>query len=212
VREDRTRAHRHSADPVLQGLRECVPSLPLPRVPIPTARAVFIAEVTARAFLNADACKRRTVNKSDVARALARSDMFDFLIDIVPREDTGQPGVKRKNTVEHAVRRCLVRASSAHSPRLPVQPTLPPAQRVHEQYHPPNMPMGALLHQSAAEKHETATPALGSPMALEQVRTLLFFLPHPHHVRRIAVHAPDGAGLADVRAVGYGRAFLARTR
>jgi nuclear transcription factor Y, gamma len=84
-------------------------SLPLTQ----NARAVFIAEVTARAFLNADACKRRTVNKSDVARALARSDMFDFLIDIVPREDVGPPGTKRKSVAEHTVYLPSIRPLSA---------------------------------------------------------------------------------------------------
>ena len=31
--------------------------------------------------------KRRTLQHSDIASALAKSDMFDFLIDIVPREE-----------------------------------------------------------------------------------------------------------------------------
>lgn len=31
--------------------------------------------------------KRRTLAKADVARALSKSDQFDFLIDIVPREE-----------------------------------------------------------------------------------------------------------------------------
>ena len=31
--------------------------------------------------------KRRTLQRSDIASALSKSDMFDFLIDIVPREE-----------------------------------------------------------------------------------------------------------------------------
>lgn len=53
--------------------------------------AVFIAEITARAFIVADSNKRRTLSRADIAKALAKSDQFDFLIDIVPRED-GIPG------------------------------------------------------------------------------------------------------------------------
>lgn len=49
---------------------------------------VFIAELTSRAWLVAQAHKRRTLQKSDVAAAIGFSDMFDFLIDIVPREET----------------------------------------------------------------------------------------------------------------------------
>jgi hypothetical protein len=60
---------------------------------------VFIEEITSRAFLNADACKRRTINKSDIARAITRSDQFDFLIDIVPRED---PNASSHNTNSHS--------------------------------------------------------------------------------------------------------------
>ena len=49
--------------------------------------AVFIAEITARAFIIADANKRRTLSRADIAKALSKSDQFDFLIDIVPRDD-----------------------------------------------------------------------------------------------------------------------------
>ncbi|KAI1790629.1 histone-fold-containing protein [Ganoderma leucocontextum] len=48
---------------------------------------VFIAEITARAFIIADSNKRRTLSRADIAKALSKSDQFDFLIDIVPREE-----------------------------------------------------------------------------------------------------------------------------
>ncbi|KAH7923198.1 histone-fold-containing protein [Leucogyrophana mollusca] len=48
---------------------------------------IFISEITARAFIIADANKRRTLSRADIAKALAKSDQFDFLIDIVPREE-----------------------------------------------------------------------------------------------------------------------------
>lgn len=47
---------------------------------------MFISELTCRAWLIAESHKRRTLQKSDVASAIAHSDMFDFLIDIVPRD------------------------------------------------------------------------------------------------------------------------------
>ncbi|PPR07634.1 hypothetical protein CVT26_001702 [Gymnopilus dilepis] len=49
--------------------------------------AVFIAEITARAFIVADSNKRRTLSRADIAKALSKSDQFDFLIDIVPRDE-----------------------------------------------------------------------------------------------------------------------------
>ena len=62
---------------------------------------IFITELTMRAWIHAEENKRRTLQRSDIAAALAKSDMFDFLIDIVPREEAaahakraaGQPGV-----------------------------------------------------------------------------------------------------------------------
>lgn len=38
--------------------------------------------------MHTDECKRRTLQRNDVAVAISRSDTFDFLIDIVPREDS----------------------------------------------------------------------------------------------------------------------------
>ncbi|CAK5277782.1 unnamed protein product [Mycena citricolor] len=48
---------------------------------------IFIAEITARAFIIADSNKRRTLSRADIAKALTKSDQFDFLIDIVPRDE-----------------------------------------------------------------------------------------------------------------------------
>ncbi|GJE94305.1 histone-fold-containing protein [Phanerochaete sordida] len=48
---------------------------------------IFIAEITARAFIIADSNKRRTLSRADIAKAVSKSDQFDFLIDILPREE-----------------------------------------------------------------------------------------------------------------------------
>lgn len=48
---------------------------------------IFITELTMRAWIHAEENKRRTLQRSDIASALTKSDMFDFLIDIVPREE-----------------------------------------------------------------------------------------------------------------------------
>ncbi|KAF7433704.1 hypothetical protein PC9H_005667 [Pleurotus ostreatus] len=52
---------------------------------------IFISEITARAFIIADSNKRRTLSRSDIAKALSKSDQFDFLIDIVPRDELPFP-------------------------------------------------------------------------------------------------------------------------
>ncbi|KAF9423777.1 hypothetical protein BGZ94_008154 [Podila epigama] len=48
---------------------------------------IFITELTLRAWIHAEENKRRTLQRSDIAAAIVKTDMFDFLIDIVPREE-----------------------------------------------------------------------------------------------------------------------------
>lgn len=55
---------------------------------------IFITELTMRAWIHAEENKRRTLQRSDIASALAKSDMFDFLIDIVPREEASSHAKK----------------------------------------------------------------------------------------------------------------------
>mmetsp|Transcript_28853 Transcript_28853/g.73610 ORF Transcript_28853/g.73610 Transcript_28853/m.73610 type:complete len:200 (-) Transcript_28853:389-988(-) len=48
---------------------------------------MFILELTLRSWYHAEENKRRTLQRNDIAAAITRTDIFDFLIDIVPRED-----------------------------------------------------------------------------------------------------------------------------
>ncbi|TIA87450.1 hypothetical protein E3P99_03174 [Wallemia hederae] len=60
---------------------------------------IFISELTCRAWLVAEANKRRTLQRADVAGAVELSDQFDFLIDIIPR---GEESKKRSKSKAHA--------------------------------------------------------------------------------------------------------------
>jgi len=51
------------------------------------AAEIFIHELTMRAWIHTEDNKRRTLQRNDIAMAIAKYDQFDFLIDIVPRED-----------------------------------------------------------------------------------------------------------------------------
>ncbi|XP_047340738.1 nuclear transcription factor Y subunit C-1-like [Impatiens glandulifera] len=53
---------------------------------------MFILELTYRSWLHAEENKRRTLQKNDIAAAITRSDIFDFLVDIVPREENRDDG------------------------------------------------------------------------------------------------------------------------
>lgn len=48
---------------------------------------VFIEELTVRAWINTDESKRRILQKSDISAAIKTSQMYDFLIYIVPPHD-----------------------------------------------------------------------------------------------------------------------------
>eukprot|EP00005_Dracoamoeba_jomungandri_P003655 CAMPEP_0174252042 /NCGR_PEP_ID=MMETSP0439-20130205/1680_1 /TAXON_ID=0 /ORGANISM="Stereomyxa ramosa, Strain Chinc5" /LENGTH=345 /DNA_ID=CAMNT_0015332521 /DNA_START=95 /DNA_END=1132 /DNA_ORIENTATION=- len=49
---------------------------------------VFILELTLRAWIHTEENKRRTLQRNDLAMAISRNDTFDFLIDIVPRDES----------------------------------------------------------------------------------------------------------------------------
>merc|ERR1719190_185042 len=48
---------------------------------------MFIHELTMRAWVHTEDNKRRTLQRNDIAMAITKFDQFDFLIDIVPREE-----------------------------------------------------------------------------------------------------------------------------
>lgn len=51
------------------------------------AAEIFIQELTLRAWIHTEDNKRRTLQRNDIAMAISKYDQFDFLIDIVPRDD-----------------------------------------------------------------------------------------------------------------------------
>jgi histone H3/H4 len=63
---------------------------------------IFITELTMRAWIHAEENKRRTLQRSDIASALQKSDMFDFLIDIVPREEAMASSSSARKSQQHA--------------------------------------------------------------------------------------------------------------
>jgi nuclear transcription factor Y gamma len=103
---------------------------------------IFITELTMRAWIHAEENKRRTLQRSDIASALAKSDMFDFLIDIVPREEAAS----------HA-KRSGGQGSSSSAAAPPVSSTggslPPPHGGAQQQPH---------THQQAPQQHQMAPP------------------------------------------------------
>ncbi|XP_077818183.1 nuclear transcription factor Y subunit gamma isoform X7 [Macaca mulatta] len=65
------------------------------------AAQIFITELTLRAWIHTEDNKRRTLQRNDIAMAITKFDQFDFLIDIVPRDELKPP--KRQEEVRQSV-------------------------------------------------------------------------------------------------------------
>jgi|TARA_B100001142_G_scaffold128156_1_gene130040 nuclear transcription factor Y gamma len=54
---------------------------------------MFILELTLRSWIHSEENKRRTLQRNDIAAAITKTDIFDFLVDIVPRDDFKEEGM-----------------------------------------------------------------------------------------------------------------------
>lgn len=66
------------------------------------AAEIFIHELTLRSWIHTEDNKRRTLQRNDIAMAITKFDQFDFLIDIVPRDDI-KPNKPKEEGVARAV-------------------------------------------------------------------------------------------------------------
>ncbi|KAL2473324.1 nuclear transcription factor Y subunit C-2-like [Forsythia ovata] len=63
--------------------------------PVVFAKAceMFILELTQLSWIHTEENKRRTLQKNDIAAAISRTDVFDFLVDIIPRDELREEGL-----------------------------------------------------------------------------------------------------------------------
>ncbi|KAH8821588.1 histone-fold-containing protein [Xylogone sp. PMI_703] len=109
---------------------------------------IFITELTMRAWIHAEENKRRTLQRSDIASALAKSDMFDFLIDIVPREEAASHAKRASAPSAQGVA-----GASAGPAQLPAQHANMQQQQGHQpQQHAMGPPDYTLGHGLAPEQ------------------------------------------------------------
>lgn len=99
---------------------------------------VFITELTMRAWIHAEEHKRRTLQKSDIAAALTKSDMFDFLIDVVPREEEKPKKTYSTQATRSAYTPTAQQYKSIPTSQLPPRndldkSSMPPLQQPHQQ-------------------------------------------------------------------------------
>jgi len=120
---------------------------------------IFITELTMRAWIHAEENKRRTLQRSDIASALSKSDMFDFLIDIVPREEA------------HPHKRSAGQNAAVQSSAAVVPPGAMP-QPVHAQHSMPPPDYGLQEHLGQQQEYQQPPmypgPMQGDPRAYAQ--------------------------------------------
>jgi nuclear transcription factor Y gamma len=105
-----------------------------------------------RAWIHAEENKRRTLQRSDIASALAKSDMFDFLIDIVPREEAASHTKRATGGTSQGV--------SAPAPQLPTQGNMAQQPGHQPQQHAMAPPDYSLGHSLAPEQDYRQQPGM----------------------------------------------------
>jgi nuclear transcription factor Y, gamma len=131
--------------------------------PILFAKAceMFIMELATRSWANTEVNKRKTLQKSDIASAVSSNEVFDFLVDIVPREKTMERdifmGIPRRESVP-----------IGNVPYyVPMPAHMPPQYDAGPSYSPPRMLMGRyLLNQrnyNGQPPHPFANPMFPTP-------------------------------------------------
>lgn len=81
------------------GGKRCMVASETPAV-FAKACELFILELTTKAWTLTEESRRRTLQRGDVAAAVSRDEVFDFLIDIVPREIEVHEIAKKKQSDE----------------------------------------------------------------------------------------------------------------
>ncbi|KAJ1651296.1 CCAAT- binding transcription factor component [Dispira simplex] len=118
---------------------------------------IFITELTLRAWFNAEDSKRRTLQRSDASVAVSKFDQYDFLIDIVPREDVTKNFKKHREDPSTTVLSNSSIVVPSEQPLSHHQPS--PAFN----YYPPNMGQFTGTEAELDLHHATSSTTGNSP-------------------------------------------------
>ncbi|XP_033981329.1 nuclear transcription factor Y subunit gamma isoform X4 [Trematomus bernacchii] len=145
------------------------------------AAQIFITELTLRAWIHTEDNKRRTLQRNDIAMAITKFDQFDFLIDIVPRDDLKPP--KRQEEMRQSVAPAepvqyyftlaqqpgAVQVQGAQQGQQPGgQTTIQPGQIIIAQPQQGQMLQGATMQQlQQVQVQSQGTPITSAPVAMQ---------------------------------------------
>lgn len=117
---------------------------------------MFILELTLRSWIHTEENKRRTLQKNDIAAAISRTDVFDFLVDIIPRDEFKEEGLG---------------ITKSNIPLIGATTDAPPYYFV-----PPGAPVGGAGVMMGKPGDQTA---IFAGQQQQQQRTTLQFMPWP---------------------------------
>ncbi|XP_045913749.1 nuclear transcription factor Y subunit gamma isoform X3 [Micropterus dolomieu] len=147
------------------------------------AAQIFITELTLRAWIHTEDNKRRTLQRNDIAMAITKFDQFDFLIDIVPRDDLKPP--KRQEEMRQSVAPAepvqyyftlaqqpgavqVQGAQQAQQPGAQTATTIQPGQIIIAQPQQGQMLQGATMQQlQQVQVQSQGTPITSAPVAMQ---------------------------------------------
>ncbi|XP_028316793.1 nuclear transcription factor Y subunit gamma isoform X1 [Gouania willdenowi] len=147
------------------------------------AAQIFITELTLRAWIHTEDNKRRTLQRNDIAMAITKFDQFDFLIDIVPRDDLKPP--KRQEEMRQSVAPAepvqyyftlaqqpgavqVQGAQQGQQPAAQTATTIQPGQIIIAQPQQGQMLQGATMQQlQQVQVQSQATPITSAPVAMQ---------------------------------------------
>ncbi|XP_016896857.1 nuclear transcription factor Y subunit gamma isoform X2 [Cynoglossus semilaevis] len=147
------------------------------------AAQIFITELTLRAWIHTEDNKRRTLQRNDIAMAITKFDQFDFLIDIVPRDDLKPP--KRQEEMRQTVAPAepvqyyftlaqqpgtvqVQGAQQGQQPGAQTATTIQPGQIIIAQPQQGQMLQGATMQQlQQVQVQSQGTPITSAPVAMQ---------------------------------------------
>lgn len=102
--------------------------------PVVFAKAceLFILELTTRAWSLTEESRRRTLQRCDVAAAVSQDEVFDFLIDVVPREIAVHE-IAKKNNEDQDLIKAWQRRVAQHVFRQQALVATPPSPQTQQQ-------------------------------------------------------------------------------
>lgn len=147
---------------------------------------MFILELTYRAWAQTEDAKRRTLQRSDISTAIQKTDIFDFLIDIVPREEA-----KKDAAAAPALDPAHLQAFYASAAASAPAPAPPPYQAAA----PDAYPQHALYNQYAYQQAQAqAQAAMANPNFLRMQQQMMY-----HTAQGGGAGAPNVHGVQGVQ-------------